>query len=313
MSTSLPCISLVIPFLNEEAVLPRLFLRLAEDLARIPGYRWELVLVDDGSTDSSGTVIRRHRASFPGAVRLVQLSRNFGHQPAVMAGLRASRGDASIILDADLQDPPSVFPAFLQKFRDGYDVVYAVRRNRKESLWKRTAYGTFYRIFRRFADVEVPLDAGDFGLISRSVREQIVSMPERDVLVRGLRTWVGFRQTGVPYDRPERDVGETKYTLTKLIRLAASGFFGYSTLPLRLATWLGLLTAASAMFYGAYILGAKLLGKPVPPGWTSLALLVAFFGGVQLICIGILGEYIGRIYQQVQGRPLYVVGNETEL
>jgi dolichol-phosphate mannosyltransferase len=313
MHSTPPIISLVIPFLNEEAVLPKLFLRLSEELARIPGYHWELILVDDGSTDGSHQAIRRHRSSFPGTVRLVQLARNFGHQPAVMAGLRACRGDASIILDADLQDPPSVFPAFLEKFREGFEVVYAVRQNRKESLWKRVAYGSFYRIFRRFADVEVPLDAGDFGLISRAVRDQIITMPERDVLVRGLRTWVGFRQTGVPYDRPERDAGETKYTLAKLIRLAAAGFFGYSTLPLRLATWLGLLAAASALVYGLYVIVTKLGGQPPPPGWASLALLVVFFGGIQLICIGIVGEYIGRIYQQVQGRPLYVVARETEL
>ncbi len=313
MHSTPPIISLVIPFLNEEAVLPKLFLRLSEELARIPGYHWELILVDDGSTDGSHQAIRRHRSSFPGTVRLVQLARNFGHQPAVMAGLRACRGDASIILDADLQDPPSVFPAFLEKFREGFEVVYAVRQNRKESLWKRVAYGSFYRIFRRFADVEVPLDAGDFGLISRAVRDQIITMPERDVLVRGLRTWVGFRQTGVPYDRPERDAGETKYTLAKLIRLAAAGFFGYSTLPLRLATWLGLLAAASALIYGLYVIVTKLGGQAPPPGWASLALLVAFFGGIQLICIGIVGEYIGRIYQQVQGRPLYVVARETEL
>lgn len=308
-----PTISLVVPFLNEEAVLPRLFQELASDLPRLPGHQWELVLVDDGSTDSSCEVIRRHRDSFPGAVRLVRLARNFGHQPAVMAGLRASRGDASIVLDADLQDPPSVFAGFLERFRQGYDVVYAVRQNRKESLFKRVAYGAFYRIFRKVAEVEVPLDAGDFSLISRAVREQIIAMPERDVLIRGLRTWVGFRQIGVPYDRPGRADGETKYTLRKLVRLAASGFFGYSTLPLRLATWLGLLSAGAGLAYGAYALLQKLIGNPTPPGWASIALLVVFFGGVQLICIGILGEYLGRIFQQVQGRPLYVVASEADL
>jgi polyisoprenyl-phosphate glycosyltransferase len=308
-----PLISLVVPFLNEAAVLPQLFATLARVLPGLAGHRWELVLVDDGSTDDSAACVRREAGRFPGAVRLVRLSRNFGHQPALLAGLRTARGAAVIALDADLQDPPELFAEFLRHFATGHDVVYAVRQNRRESGWKRAAYWLFYRLFRRFAEVQIPLDAGDFGLMSRRVVALVSATAEHDLLLRGLRSWSGFRQLGVPYDRPERPAGETKYTLRRLGRLAGSAFFGYSTLPLRLATWLGLGAAAVGALYGAYVLCAKLTGASTPQGWASLALLLLFLGGAQLVCVGILGEYIGRIYQQVQARPQYVVAEELVL
>lgn len=306
-----PLVSLVIPFLNEEKVLPKLFSTLAEVLSALPGFRWELVLVDDGSTDGSVATITSEAKRFPGTVRLVQLARNFGHQPALMAGLSRAQGEAMICLDADLQDPPHLVAEFLARYSEGFDVVFGVRRSRRESLWKRFAYRTFYRLFRAFAEVDVPLDAGDFGLMSRRVVELVLRMPERDLIIRGLRSWVGFRQTGVPYDRPERHAGETKYSLKKLVRLALSALFGYSTLPLRLATVLGLGSAGIAATYAVYVLYAKLSGAPAPSGWASLAIVILFLGGVQLVTIGILGEYIGRIYQQSQARPLYVVAQES--
>jgi dolichol-phosphate mannosyltransferase len=221
-------ISIVIPAYNEEGCVDELARRLQDVFTGLgPRYEFEAIIVENGSADATFERLEAIAAA-DDRFTIVQLSRNFLMEGGMIAGLDRATGDAAVIMSADLQDPPSVFPAFLEKFREGFEVVYAVRQNRKESLWKRVAYGSFYRIFRRFADVEVPLDAGDFGLISRAVRDQIITMPERDVLVRGLRTWVGFRQTGVPYDRPERDAGETKYTLAKLIRLAAAGFFDES-------------------------------------------------------------------------------------
>lgn len=313
--TSAPglAVSLVVPFLNEEKVLPKLFGTLAQVLPTISGYRWELVLVDDGSTDSSVSVIVSEAPAFPGAVRLVRLTRNFGHQPALMAGLARATGAAIICLDADLQDPPELVAEFLARFQEGHDVVFGVRRSRKETLWKRFAYRSFYRLFRAFADVDVPLDAGDFGLMSRRVVELVLKMPERDLIIRGLRSWVGFRQIGVPYDRPERQAGETKYGLRKLVKLALSALFGYSTLPLRLATVLGLGSAGVAACYAAYVLYAKFSGAPAPSGWASLAIVILFLGGVQLVTIGILGEYIGRIYQQSQARPLFIIAKDEML
>lgn len=312
-ATSPPLVSLVVPFLNEEAVIPHLFTILAETLPGLGPYRWELVLVDDGSTDGSLGRIRAGAAFFPGDVRVVRLSRNFGHQAALMAGLQQAWGEALICLDADLQDPPALFAEFLRHYATGSDVVYAVRRTREASGWKRLAYWAFYRLFQSVSEVRIPLDAGDFGLISRRVATLVCAMPERDVLVRGLRSWVGFRQTGVPYDRPGRAAGETKYGLIRLLRLAASAFFGYSALPLRFATGLGLGSAAFAGIYGGYALLTKLRGGGNPAGWTSLAIIVLFLGGVQLISVGILGEYIGRIHRQTQGRPLYVVAETLEL
>ncbi len=307
-----PLISMVVPFLNEEAVLPRLFETLDATLPGLGSYRWELVLVDDGSTDRSVDVIRGASAGFPGDVRVVRLSRNFGHQAALMAGLGQARGEALICLDADLQDPPSLFAKFLNHYAEGHDVVYAVRQTREGSTWKRAAYWVFYRLFKSVSHIRIPLDAGDFGLVSRRVATLVTAMPERDVLVRGLRSWVGFRQIGVPYDRPERAAGETKYSLSKLLRLAASAFFGYSALPLRLATGIGLVSAMLAALYAVYAIIAKLSGHAAPAGWTSLVIVVLFLGGVQLISVGLLGEYIGRIHQQTQARPLFVVAETLE-
>lgn len=310
MQHQLASVSLVIPFLNEEEVLPELFRALARAVGAEPQRGWELVLIDDGSTDRSADVIREHAATFPGQVRVIHLSRNFGHQAAVMAGIRAASGDATVIMDADLQDPPALLPDLLQRFEAGFDVVYAIRKRRKGAMWKRAAYWLFYRVFSRFAEIHIPLDAGDFGLMSRRVCKLITAMPEREVLIRGLRAWVGFRQVGFEYDRPERMAGEPKYELRRLLRLAKSALFGYSTLPLRFATLIGLLSAGCGMLYGIYVLAAKLFSQQAPAGWTSIAMLVVFLGGVQMVTVGILGEYIGRIHQQVLGRPLYVVDTE---
>ena len=299
--------SIVVPVFNEEDSVESLFQRLGAVVNKIPQYRWELVLVDDGSSDKTIEVIQKHRTLFPGTVRLVEFSRNFGHQPALLAGLKESSGQVVIVIDADLQDPPELFSSLLEKYEQGCDVVYAVRRSRQEVFFKRWAYNSFYRFMDMMTDIRIPLDAGDFGLVTRRVAQLLVEYPDKDLFLRGLRSWAGFRQAGLEYDRPKRAAGETKYTFSKLLKLAGSGIFGYSSLPLRFSTLLGFFAILLCVVYGIYAVVGKLVYNSNPPGWTSLVLVVLFLGGVQLISVGILGEYIARIYKQIQPRPHYVI------
>jgi dolichol-phosphate mannosyltransferase len=242
---------------------------------------------------------------------VVHLSRNFGHQAALQAGLDVASGDAIVVMDADLQDPPELLPELVTKWRDGYDVVYAIRRMRRESLWKRTAYATFYRTLKIISEVDTPLDAGDFCLMDRRVVDSLVALPERNRFLRGLRCWVGFRQTGVEYERQARNAGQSKYTLRKLISLALSGYVGFSTFPLRLAAWLGALSAVAGFLLAIWVIVSRLTDPRVPQGWASTSSLILFVGGVQLIILGILGEYLGRVYYEVRSRPLYLVRSRS--
>jgi dolichol-phosphate mannosyltransferase len=242
-------------------------------------------------------------------VRIVNLSRNFGHQTAITAGLDYASGDIVAIMDSDLQDPPEVLPAFFQKQREGYDVVYAIRKNRKEGVLKKAAYTIFYRLLQRIANINIPLDSGDFCVISRRALNTLKSIPERNRFLRGLRGWIGFKQIGMEYDRDKRFAGEAKYTFSKLLKLAFDGFVSFSYMPLRLASILGLIVSALSfigiliIFYLSF-LTSKTLSVP---GWASVAVIILFLGGVQLVTIGIIGEYIGRVYDEVKQRPLYVV------
>lgn len=306
-------VSLVIPLCDEEEVIEQLFLRLSAMIAGLASYRWELILIDDGSTDRTVEEIKRHRSKFAAPIRLIRFSRNFGHQPALTAGIRAATGAAIVSLDADLQDPPELVSTFLQKFEEGFEVVYAVRTARVEGWAKNLAYKIFYRLFHSVAEIPVPLDAGDFSLMTQRAAKLITSMREQDIFLRGLRSWIGFRQIGVSYDRPTRRAGETKYTFTKLLNLAASAFFGFSLLPLRLATTLGFVTVLLSLGYSAVALGATVFFQNAPRGWASIVAVISFMGGAQLISIGILGEYIGRIYKQTRARPLFVVAEESDL
>ncbi len=306
-------ISLVIPVFNEEAVIPFLFVELDSTCTKLTKYSWELIIVDDGSMDNTINQITRKAKEFSWPVYLIQLSRNFGHQSALTAGITHANGEAIICLDADLQDPPSLFVRLLEKFEQGYDVVYAVRKSRSEGIFLRMAFKLFYQLFKSVSNIEIAMDSGDFGLVSRRVAEHIIQMPERDVLLRGLRSWVGYKQIGVEYDRPQRFKGTTKYGLSQRFKVAGGAFFGFSHLPLRFASWIGTSVACLAVTYFMYILVRRLMGFPQEPGWLSLTSAVLLMGGVQLITIGILGEYIGRIYQQVQGRPLFIISQALEL
>ncbi len=305
-------VSVVIPCFNEADVIPTLCHRLGEAL-RTLGVSWEVILVDDGSTDRTFQLLAEAHLLEP-RFKCISLSRNFGHQAAVYVGLQHATGDVVAIMDADLQDPPELLGRCLELLRDGNDVVYAVRRKRKENWFKRTSYAAFYRFMKFAADIEVPVDAGDFCVMRRPVAETLRAMPERNVFLRGMRAWVGFRQVGLVYDRPARAAGQTKYTFRKLVRLAADGVFAFSVMPLRLATYLGLLTVTFCIMTGLFLLSWRLLNFEVMgrtaeqlPGWTAIALGLLAFSGVQLLLLGMIGEYLGRVYNEVKRRPRWVI------
>ena len=305
----IPTLSVVIPVFNEAENIAILHARLSvmlKDL--VPNY--EIVVVDDGSRDESPAILRQYAVNDPHVV-VVELARNFGHQIAISAGLEHSRGRAVCIMDADLQDPPEVVPQFLAKWRQGADVVYAIRTARKEGWFKRTAYGMFYRLMQRIAHIEIPLDAGDFCVMDRRVVDLLVGMPERNRFVRGIRSWVGFTQVGVTYERHARHAGEPKYTYRKLLYLALDGLLSFSYMPLRVITLLGVGVSLVSFSVALFYLGQKLLFGIGVPGFATLAIAIFFLSGIQMLTMGVIGEYIGRISEEVKQRPLYVVRQVT--
>ncbi|MEP7225585.1 MAG: glycosyltransferase family 2 protein [Actinomycetota bacterium] len=298
--------SLVVPVFDEEETLPELLRRLSALLDRMDG-DCEVILVDDGSSDRSFELMEGAREADP-RFKLLRLSRNFGHQIAVTAGLDAALGNAVIVMDADLQDPPEVAIDLAARWREGFDVVYAVREERRgDSPFKRATAKLFYRTFRRMTDVDVPLDVGDFRLVDRRALDAFRSMRETNRYVRGMFSWIGFRQVGVPFRREERFAGETKYPLGKMIKFATDGIVSFSAAPLRLALKIGFLVAGLSFLMGAVFLVSKIAGLYSVPGLASIAVFVAFLGGIQLFLLGIVGEYIARIHDEVKGRPLYLV------
>jgi glycosyltransferase involved in cell wall biosynthesis len=309
-------LSVVVPCLNEQEVLRQTNQQLIAVLQRAP-INFEMIYVDDGSTDSTPDVLRELQLQ-DARIRVVRFSRNFGHQVAITAGLEHASGDAVVIIDADLQDPPEVILEFLAKWLDGFDVVYGVRTERDgETQFKRWTAKFFYRFISRLSDTRIPLDTGDFRLTDRRVVDSLLSMPERDRFVRGMVSWLGFSQVAVPYHRASRAAGITKFSLFKMVRFALDGIFSFSTLPLRLATWTGFAASAVAVLGIIIILFDTYLHLPgMVKGWSSTVIAVLFIGGVQLICLGIIGEYVGRIYGESKRRPLYVVrermGFETQ-
>jgi polyisoprenyl-phosphate glycosyltransferase len=300
-------LSVVVPCMNEEEGLRETSRRLSAVLEQA-AVNFEIIYIDDGSTDSTLDVLRDLQAHDT-RVRLIRLSRNFGHQIAITAGLEHASGDAVVIIDADLQDPPEVILEFLSKWLDGYDVIYGVRTERDgETTFKLWSAKLFYRLITHLSDTRIPLDTGDFRLMDRRVVDTLLSMPERDRFVRGMVSWLGFSQIGVSYHRAPRVAGVTKFSLFRMVRFALDGIFSFSILPLRLATWTGFAASALALFGIAVILLERFLQMPgLVKGWSSAVVAQLFIGGVQLICLGLIGEYVGRIYGESKRRPLYIV------
>ncbi|PPQ32292.1 glycosyltransferase [Rhodoblastus sphagnicola] len=299
-------ISIVVPCYNEEKVIAETLKRLCALANRVED-DLELIFVDDGSADQTREIVKSFDSQGV-PIRLIGFSRNFGHQIAVSAGIDAAKGDAIVLIDADLQDPPEIIPEMIRKWREGYEVVYGVRTERPgESLFKVATARGFYRLLNEFSDVPIPFDTGDFRLMSKTVADVLRSMPERDRFLRGMVSWVGFKQTPLPYKRAPRFAGATKYPLAKMIRFAVDGILSFSIKPLQLSVSLGMTCAVMAVIGIVYALYLRIFTDIWVEGWTALMIAVLFLGGVQLISVGILGEYVGRIYSESKGRPLYVV------
>jgi glycosyltransferase involved in cell wall biosynthesis len=300
-------VSIVIPCHNEETVLPELHRRLLAVANTVTEARFELIFVDDGSKDRTLEILREMAALDPN-IRVIALSRNFGHQLAVTAGVDSAVGDAVVLIDADLQDPPELIPEMIHHWLSGYQVVYGVRNERRgESRFKIATAHIFYRLLNSLSDIPIPLDTGDFRLMDRAVADVLREMPERDRFIRGLVSWAGFRQMALPYKRDPRHSGTTKYPFRKMVRFAGDGIISFSVSPLKLASLVGTTCAGVASLGILWIIGGRLLTKNWVPGWTATIVAILFLGGIQLLCTGILGEYIGRIYMQSKKRPLYVV------
>lgn len=303
-----PLVSILAPVFNEEPVLPELYRRVREVMDNTT-YSWELLLVNDGSRDRSGDVIRSLHEKDT-RVRGISFSRNFGFQVAVTAGLDYARGQAVILADADLQDPPEVFPRMIEKWKEGFDVVYGVRSSREGETWfKLFTAKLFYRLIYRITEVEIPLDTGDFRLMDRRVVNAVRRMPERNRFLRGMVPWIGFRQTGIPYERRARFAGESKFSsIRQMLPFALDAITSFSYLPLQLATYMGFTFAGLSLVAILLVIGLRLLVPSTPLlGQATTLVVVLFLGGVQLISLGIIGEYLGRIYDEVKGRPLYLV------
>ncbi|MEO8576704.1 MAG: glycosyltransferase family 2 protein, partial [Gemmatimonadales bacterium] len=306
-----PLISVVVPLYNEHEVIEALHSRLLQVLA--PAFpSFEVVFVNDGSKDESPQMLDQIARS-DSRFKAIHFSRNFGHQAAVTAGLHAVSGQTVVVIDADLQDPPELIRQMIEKWDEGFDVVYA-QKMRRDGIGplKRSAYYLYYRILGSLSDIEVPPDTGDFCLMDRQIVDLLNAMPERNRYVRGLRAWLGFRQTAILFERPARFAGETKYPFRRMVGLAMDGILSLSKAPLRLAMYLGFFTSAVSFFLLIYFIGERLFGSAqLTKGWASTIVVILFLGGVQLICLGVIGEFIGRIYDEVKQRPLYVVGRST--
>ncbi|HIJ87194.1 MAG TPA: glycosyltransferase family 2 protein [Desulfuromonadales bacterium] len=305
-----PIISVVVPVYNEEEVIHESYARLKDVLERLQE-SYELIFVNDGSRDRTAEIICDICADDP-TVRLIDFARNFGHQTAITAGMDYAKGDAVIVIDADLQDPPEVMPEMIAKWREGFDVVYGQRAKREgESLFKRFTSAVFYRLLQKLTDIHIPVDTGDFRLIDRKVCDALKSVKERNRYVRGIISWLGFKQVGVEFVREKRFAGETKYPLKKMLRFAFDAITSFSYKPLKLATYVGIIVSLSGFAYMLNVIYLKLFTNATITGWASMMSVTLFFNGVVLMMLGIIGEYIGRIYDEAKGRPLYVVREEV--
>lgn len=304
--------SLVIPLYNEEQVIHECIKRVTNVMGN-KSFDYEVIFVNDGSKDSTEEIVKQY-CEKDEHLKLITFSRNFGHQTAITAGMDNSSGDAVVVMDADLQDPPEVILDLIAKFEEGYDVVYAIRSKRKgESLFKKVTAKIFYRYMRSMSDVDIPIDTGDFRLISRQVCDVLKTLTERNRYVRGLVSWVGFKQTGVYYEREERFAGETKYPLKKMLKLSVDGITSFSTKPLKLSKWIGLIVSAAGFIYALVIIIQKLFGVEMQTGWASTIVIVLIIGGIQLLMMGITGEYIARIFEESKNRPLYIIKEKVNM
>ncbi len=298
-------ISIVIPVYNESEGIDELYRRTTSAMSSFSD-SFEIICVDDGSRDTSLSQLIAYHEKDP-RFKVISLSRNFGHQSAVLAGLSVAEGDYIGVMDGDLQDPPEIFERFYNKMNEGYDVVYAVRKNRKEGVVKKFAYWLYYRLLAQVSDTNIPLDSGDFCMMSRRVLDRMLTMQEQSLYLRGIRAWVGYPQTGVEYERAERFAGEPKYDFKQLFQLAYNGMFSFSSLPVRVMRRLGYFTLIFTFLYFLKILISYFLYNNAPQGFTTLALAIFFFSGVQLISIGVLGEYVYRTYNESRERPLFII------
>lgn len=305
-----PELSLVVPLYNEELSIEEMYKRLTIvlDSASID---YEVIMVNDGSMDNT-LALAEKICKIDNRIKLINFSRNFGHQVAISAGMDKAKGNAVVVIDADLQDPPEVILEMINKWREGYEVVYGVRKKRHGESWFKLLTATvFYRLLKRMTSIDIPVDTGDFRLIDRSALDQFNKMNERSRFVRGMISWIGFRQTEVKYVRHERYAGETKYPFKKMLKFALDGMLSFSHVPLQISSFFGFLSAGVSFFFMLYGLTVKyFFPENAIPGWASLFSAVLFIGGVQLICIGVLGEYIGRIYEEIKKRPLYIIEKE---
>lgn len=307
-----PVVSLVVPFYNEELVIDEFRARLVPVLEGTKE-SFEVICINDGSRDKTAEMLDAICAADP-RFRAFHFSRNFGHQAAVTAGIHGARGQCAIVIDADLQDPPELIGSLLAKWREGFEIVYAQRRVRAgETSMKRGTAFLFYRTLASITEIELPVDTGDYSLYDRKVIDVMNAMPEHNRYLRGLRAWVGFRQTAVQFDRRERYAGESKYPLRRMVRLALDGVFSLSWTPLRMAAWFGFASTVLSLLLAIVLLVGKLAGAFGNTGWTWIAVIVLFIGGLQLVCIGAVGEYIGRIYDEVKQRPLYIIARTSGL
>ncbi|WP_138494035.1 glycosyltransferase family 2 protein [Paenibacillus pinistramenti] len=298
--------SVIIPMYNEEEVIAETYRRIKKVLSDT-GESYELIFVNDGSRDRSEEIIKDY-SQWDNTVKLINFSRNFGHQIAITAGMDYASGDAVVIIDADLQDPPELIHTMIARWKEGYEVVYAQRIKRKgESWFKKFTAGTFYRVLRAAADTPIPVDTGDFRLMDRKVVNELKQLPENNRFVRGLVSWVGFRQIAVEFERDERLAGETKYPLKRMVKLSLDGITSFSTKPLKIAGYAGGLLSGAGFLYLLYVIYCALFTDSTAKGWASLISLMLIFNGFILIMLGILGEYVGRIYDETKGRPLYIV------
>lgn len=304
-------ISIIVPVFNSCTFLPKL-LQAIDEQKNLSNWNLELILVDDGSKDNSFEQIIELQKQFS-YIKGIKLSRNFGHQVAVRTGLQYATGEYIAIIDDDLQDPPSILPGFFEYLDKGYDVAYGVRRKRKESFFKKVSYNAFYRILQKLSNIEIPLDTGDFCVMKKVVVDKMLLLNEKNPFLRGIRAWVGYKQIGVQYERQARVEGESGYTIGKLLKIAADGIFSFSKIPIRFITYLGLVGLVIAIIYSVFVITLKFMGELPEKGYATIILLISFFGSLTLICLGIIGEYIVRIYDETQNRPHSIIGETINI